>query len=419
MANKLKIGVLGASRGMDYIRRVLVNYEYAEIFAICEAYKVLCNQAQEELNKEGYNVQCFTEFDDMLNCGIDAVVLCNYANKHADYAIKALKKGIHVLSESLPTQTVAEAVRLCEAVEESGCVYAYAENYCYFDTSFEMRRLYETGIIGGAVCIEGNFINDCSPKWHLLTRGDRNHWRNYVPSTFYCTHSIGPMLFATGLKGVGVNGFETPRLDYLAEKGARSGSAAMEILQLSNGAIAKSMNGNYRSEYQSWYRIIGTKGSIEADFGGDIKVIKHIEGHKYSTEIYKAEIYRFKYRPDGNFGNIANGDIALFGFFVGAISGDAESKKFIIDVYRALDMSLPGLLAYRSILNNGNTVEIPDFRDKAQRERYRNDKYSTDPETEEKYLLPTNKSGTPEVSDDVYGRVLAEFENEKLSPGGK
>ncbi len=419
MREKLKIGVLGASRGMDYIRRVLVNYEYAEIYALCETYSILCEQVKEELSQKGYIIECFTEFDDMINCGIDAVVLCNYANKHVDYAIKALKKGIHVLSESLPTQTVAEAVKLCEAVEESGCVYAYAENYCYFDTSFEMRRLYESGVIGEAVCIEGNFINDCSPRWHFLTRGDRNHWRNYVPSTFYCTHSIGPMLFASGLRGVSVNGFETPRLDYMAEKGARSGSAAMEILQLSNGAIAKSMNGNYRSEYQSWYRIIGTKGTIEANHDGNVKLIKYHTATGYSTETYKPQSYQFKYRPNGDYGNISNSDLAVFGFFVGAVLGDEESKKYTIDVYRALDMSLAGLLAYRSILDNGNTVVIPDFRNADEREKYRNDKYSTDPETEAEYLLPANKSGTPDVPDGIYEKVFIEFKNEKLTPGMK
>ncbi len=415
--SKLKIGVLGASRGVDYIRRVLIDYEYAEIYAICETYTVLCDKIKKELDAEGKQVKCFTDFDEMIECGIDAVVLCNYANQHVQYAIKALKHGIHVLSESLPTENLAEAVKLCEAVEESGLIYAYAENYCYFDTSFEMKRLYKSGIIGEAACIEGNFINDCSSKWHLLTRGDRNHWRNYVPSTFYCTHSIGPMLFSTGLRALSVNGFEIPRLDYMAEVGARSASAAMEILQLENGAIAKSMNGNYRSSYESWYRIIGNKGSIESDSLGGI-TLKIFDGKSYDVKSYKAEPYNFKYRPKGNYGNIANGDLALFGFFVGSILGDEECKNEIIDVYKALDMSLSGLLAYRSILDGSQTLKVPDFRDKSERENYREDFYSTNPENDEKYLLPTSKSGTPQVDDTIYDKVMTEFASVKLNPGG-
>ena len=73
---------------------------------------------------------------------MDAVVLANYATEHAPYAIKALKMGKHVYSEVLPTQTLKEAVELIEAVEESGKIYAYGENYCYMSGPMEMKKLY-------------------------------------------------------------------------------------------------------------------------------------------------------------------------------------------------------------------------------------------------------------------------------------
>ena len=79
---------------------------------------------------------------------MDAVVLANYANEHAPFAIRCLKAGKHVISEVLPVQTLAEAVQLVEAVEESGLVYAYAENYCYFPSTSEMRKLYREGKLG-------------------------------------------------------------------------------------------------------------------------------------------------------------------------------------------------------------------------------------------------------------------------------
>ncbi len=414
---KLKIGVLGGSRGMDFVNRILLDYEYAEVFAICEAYSVLAEKIEKQLSAAGKRVRIFTDFEEMLSCGIDAVILCNFANQHASYAIRALNRGIHVLSENLPTQTLAEAVALCEAVEKSGCVYAYAENYCYFDYTYRMKQLYESGVIGQAVLLEGDFINDCSGRWHLLTRGVRNHWRNYVPSTFYCTHSIGPMLYSTGLKAVSVNGFEIPRLDYMAEKGARSGSAAMEVLQLENGAIAKSINGNYCHEYRADYRIIGTKGSLIANVGERFVTLIRPTATGYQSERIDAAPYDYKYRPRGDLGVIQNGDLLLVGYFIGSILGDPEAKAASIDVYKALDMSLPGLLAYRSILNGSGTVPVPDFRDKAAREQFRHDAYSTDPESREAFLLPTSKSGTPQVEEAVYEKVRAQFLSADLKPG--
>jgi hypothetical protein len=80
-------------------------------------------------------------------------------------------------------------------------------------------------------------------------------------------------------------------------------------------------------------------------------------------------------------------------------------KADIIDVYEALDMFLPGLFAYRSILNGGKPMPIPDLRDKAQRELWRNDTACTDPRIAGDMLLPTTSGGTPDIDDGVYDYV--------------
>lgn len=415
----IKLGFLGASRGMDFAKNIIRGSEYAEITAICESYAPLCEKAGEFFRDIGKKVECYTDFDTFLSeSGIDALVIANYANQHAPYAIRALNRGIHVLSEVMPVQTLAEAVELVEAVEKSGCVYAYGENYCYFDPCFMMREHYEAGDIGEAVALEGTFINDCSPKWDILTRGIRDHWRNYVPSTFYCSHSIGPMLYSTGRRAVRVNGFEIPRMDYMAKVGARSGSAAMEVMELDNGGIARSMNGNLRSEFEASYRIIGSEGNITCTYGS-ITVMRHTKGFEYEIQHLTPRPKFFRYRPEGEDGTVGNAVFAMLGYFIGKILGDEESAKYSIDVYRALDMALPGLMAYRSIISKGQPFEVPDMRDPAMREKYRHDIISTSPDTPEEFRLPTNKSGTPEVDESVYEAVRESFGKIDLTPGGK
>ena len=61
-----------------------------------------------------------------------------------------------------PVKNMKEAVELVEAVEETGLVYNYAENYCFREQILEMRRLYETGELGTVMACEGVFINDLS-----------------------------------------------------------------------------------------------------------------------------------------------------------------------------------------------------------------------------------------------------------------
>jgi len=65
-------------------------------------------------------------------------------------------------------------------------------------------------------------------------------------------------------------------------------------------------------------------------------------------------------------------------YFLKAIQG-APGKENIIDVYQAMDMTLPGILGYRSIWEGNKPIDVPDFRVKEVRDRFKNDNWSVDP----------------------------------------
>ena len=427
MMQKLKFGILGGTRGIDSLYRVFLNHPYAEVSAICENFEPLRNIIKEEVSSLGTDCHVFANFDDMLNSGIDAVLLANYANQHAPYAIKALRKKIHVFSESIPTQTMKEAVELCEAVEESGALYGYGENYCYLPHLLAIKDMFDRGELGNVMHMEGNFINDCSMKWHLLTRGDASHWRNHVPSTFYCTHSIGPMLFSTGLRSVMTVGMETNRMPYMAEVGARSGSGAMEIMQLDNGGMAKSINGNYRRTYSADYRFITEYGTVESDpYNFGKLYISKPNGNGYTTidETHKNFLFKnievFAANDIGKMNHHEKADVYQLNIFIQSILGNADAKKYMIDVYRALDMSTVGTLAYHSILNGNVPVRIPNMRIKEDREPYKYDNRSTDEHISKgAELLPSSKNGFISVDNDIYERVKKAFYDRPITSGGK
>ena len=138
MDKKIKVGVFGAYRGMTMIN-VLLNHPEAELVAICDKYVPALQDAGKKAEEAGLKIALYENFEDFFKHDMDAVVLANYANEHAVFAVRLLRSGRHVLSEVLPCETMAQAVELIEAVEESGKVYAYAENYCYMWHTFEMR----------------------------------------------------------------------------------------------------------------------------------------------------------------------------------------------------------------------------------------------------------------------------------------
>lgn len=404
---KIKVGVFGARRGMTMIN-VLANHPDAELVAICDKAEYLQKKCEKIAREANSKITLYSDFEQFFNHDMDAVVLANYANQHAPYAIRFLLSGRHVLSEVLPVQTLSEAVKLVEAVEKSGKIYSYAENYCYFPATQEMKRLYRLGEIGEFMHGEGEYVHDCESIWPSITYGDKNHWRNNMYSTYYCTHSIGPIISITGTRPVKVVGFETPNVENMAAMGYKGGTSGMIVMQMDNGATAKSLHGNLKREPSSiWYSIYGKKGMMETDrwHEGVSRINIFKEGNNLTP-------YETSYRPAPRITSelaritIGHGgsDFYTVHYFLEKILGRPDGEE-CIDVYQALDMGLPGILAYRSICNGNIPIEVPDFRDKSIREKYRNDNWCTDPEIAGDNLAPYCSFGSPEIPDSVYDRV--------------
>lgn len=400
---KIRIGVFGAGRGSS-----MINYcksaNHAQLVAICDKWEEGLRRHRDR-NPE-LDIAYYTDFDAFLQHDMDAVVLANYANEHAPFAVKAMKAGRHVFSEVLPVQTMKEAVELIETVEETGMTYAYGENYCYMSAPYEMRRLYREGVIGEFEYGECEYVHNCEPIWPSITYGDREHWRNNMYSTFYCTHSIGPILHMTGLRPISVTGFEGHKNGRSLRKGSKGGAFGMEMITLENGGMVKSIHGElYRNSV--WYCAYGSKGRMEsaredASPDGNDRIYVHADSFSGAYDDCIRQNYipaRLLEDSGKDFGHGGSDFYTMYHFIEKLLGSEAAD---IIDVYEAMDMFLPGMFAYRSILKGGVPMEIPNLRDPAVRNLYRGDTACTDPKAAGDMLLPTMSTGTPEIDDAVY-----------------
>ena len=412
---KVRIGILGAYRGSSMLNYCKASSR-AEVVAICDKSPFAIETQKKMLGTD--TITYYSSFEDFIEHDMDAVVLANYANEHAPFAIRCLKKGLHVFSEVLPCQTMKEAVELVEAVEASDLVYAYGENFCYMPIPYEMRRLYREGLIGEFEYGEGEYVHNCEPIWPSITYGERYHWRNNMYANFYCTHSMGPMIHITGLRPVSVVGFEGKYNARKARSGAKGGSFGMELVTLENGGIIKSIHGGlYKNSV--WYSVYGSKGKLEAgreDTEGEKKIYVDVDEFEgaYDTTHKESYVPPFANEICKYFGH-GGADFPCMDEFVKKIQGDETAD--VIDVYEALDMYLPGMFAYRSVLQGGIPVKIPNLRNKEEREQYRNDTACTDPKVAGDQLLPTYSQGTPDIPDSVYEEVKAKWEYEKAHDG--
>lgn len=247
---------------------------------------------------------------------------------------------------------------------------------------------------------------NCESIWPSITYGEKDHWRNNMYSTFYCTHSLGPIIHMTGLRPVMVTGFEGTKNERKLRTGAKSGSFGIEIVTLENGGIVKSIHGGlYRNSI--WYSVYGSKGRMEcgredAKDGHIDKIYVNCDNFSGECGAEKIESYNPVHGAADKIEGFGHGgsDFYSMYYFVERIKGNPEAD--IIDVYEAIDMFLPGMFAYRSILDGGIPKEIPNMRDKAVRELWRNDTACTDPKAAEGMLLPTFSKGTPEIEASVY-----------------
>ncbi len=438
--NKVKIGAFGAFRGIVLMQSMTAVSE-AELVAVCDKNPEALRQVEKLAKAHNVEIALYTDFEDFFKHDMDAVILANYATEHTPYAVRLLRSGRHVLSEVPACETMAQAVELVEAAEESGRIFALAENYCYMDDTFEMRRRYEEGDIGEVSYGEGCYMHDQSSQHPQKTAGDPNHWRNRAYSTYYCTHALAPLLFITGRRPVRVSGFETATLGLIPhDLGYRGGGAGILMVTLDNGAVLRCIVSGFKREPwqdNSNYTVYGTKGTMETHAIYDHNISVYREGQRLcqgETENYYPERFVAPEAAQSFLDGTARlpelftastikggfhrcGDFYPGYLFVQKILGRDEGR-YVLDVYDAVHTSICGILAYRSILNGGIPVEVPDLRDPVQRDKYRNDRACTTPEVAGDQLIPIKPGGDIELDPKLYAYVRSLWEQGKSAERG-
>ena len=163
---------------------------------------------------------------------------------------------------------MAEGVELIRAYEKSKSIYFLAENYPQMLFNREMKRICDTGTLGRIMYAEGEYNHPGDP-WDVSFKKEYNyfekHWRNYVPSTYYVTHSLGPIMRATGAtpRKVTAFAFYNPCSAPIPTAGHVADSTAVMMTQNDDGSIFRFTGCATFGAHHNAYRICGTEGQIE------------------------------------------------------------------------------------------------------------------------------------------------------------
>ena len=373
----IRVGVTGVGRGKGFARGAGPELGL-ELVALCDTWEERLLELGTELD-----VATYTDYDSFLAHDLDAVILANYFHEHAPFAIKALEAGKHVMSETSACFTLAQGVALIEAVEKSGKIYMFAENYPYMVFNQEMRRLYKAGHIGEFRYGEGEYVHPMSSEDSTRISPGLDHWRNWIPATYYCTHSLAPIMFITDTWPEKVNGFVVPYDPedevHFGNTVRRSDLASMIAVRMNNGAVAKLLKGSLRG-HGVWVRIHGNQGLMENLRCGNTRMVR-VRREPFDKN--EGEPVERIYQPDfpehhaeATRAGHGGGDFFMDYHFAQAIR---KNEQPFLDVYRGVAMSIVGILAYRSALQDSAPIVVPDFRDPEIRKQYADDDWSPDP----------------------------------------
>ncbi len=153
----LKTGLIGVGGISGEHIPVWENMKDAELVTLCDI-------RPERMERYG-DKHCYTNFDEMLeNESIDILDICLPTYLHADYAIKAMEKGINVICEKPVSLKEEDVERVYSTAKRMNVKFMVAQVLRFWPEYELIKELYDTKKYGKLLSGYMNRLGTC-PKW--------------------------------------------------------------------------------------------------------------------------------------------------------------------------------------------------------------------------------------------------------------
>ncbi len=277
---------------------------------------------------------------------IEAVFVATDAPNHAKHCIEVLRHGKHVMT-AVPAVwgSIEQAEQLLETVRKTGLKYMMAETSCYRADCHAMRHIYRAGGFGKLVYSEGEYFHFSPTPIPSF-----NGWRIGAPPLWYPTHSTAYYVGVTGgrFTCVSCGGFDAglPANKPGANQYNNPYSDEIALFQTSEGGVSRMlMCKGVQGVIVETGRVYGQRGWMQdTSYHGLMKDLPDITPPPLPPGM-----------PAGGHGG-SHGP--LTNEFITAILEDREP---LVNVYEALAMTVPGIVAHQSAIKEGQTLAIPQY----------------------------------------------------------
>lgn len=295
----------------------------------------------------------------------DAVALYTDSGSHVKHSILCLNAGKHVVSSVPVALTLEDSIKLKETVEKTRLKYMLFESSYYRQYCIAARELYQAGAFGRLGYSEVEYYHpgiggrvDTGKRWLGL-----KNWRYGLPPMLYSHHALALMVGVTGERITKVscigqkNGDDFPAEDENSYHNPFNNEMALGITNKGNicrfggfwRVAAEGERGNWLGEKLSCY-MPGSGGQPPAmvNYGGKFQPWN-------VPEYWRTDRLPERMRHDSGHGGSST---FLSNEFINAVF---EDRSPATDIYFALAVNVPGMIAHQSALKGGVQLDVPNF----------------------------------------------------------
>ena len=344
---KIRMGIVGYGVCKFGAQFSLQNHPNVELVAVSDLFPDRCR----ELAKVCHCAKTYPSLEEMVkDDSIEAIFVATDAPSHWRHCIDVMNHGKHVAS-AVPAvwEHLETADKLLETVKRTGLNYMMFETSTFRPDLYAMRQLYRAGGLGKLVYSEGEYYH-----FGVESLASYKNWRVGLPPQWYPTHSNAYYVCVTGGRFTEVSCMAMPSLrkDLQSKNNRYKNPFGTEV------ALLRTSEGGMARMAVSW----DTPG-----YGGEVGRVRGQRGSVTGTTYQDQGQGLGKKLPDltkpalppgvqpgghgGSHGYLGNE-------FVMSI---IENRQPLVNVVWALNLTVAGIVAHQSALQNGAQLKIPQY----------------------------------------------------------
>jgi len=343
---KIKMGLVGYGVCKFATQFGLQNHPNVEIVAVSDLFPDRCAALAQAAKCE----KTYPSLEEMVkDKTIEAIFVATDAPSHARHCLEVLRHGKHVAT-AVPAvwDNLDIAEELLETVNKTGLVYTMFETSAYHDKCYAMRKIYNADGFGEIVYSEGEYVH-----YGVKEIDSYKGWRVGLPPMYYPTHATAYYCVVTGgsFTEVSCMGYRSGPsvIDENNSYGNEFGSEVALLRTSKGGSARMSVAWDIQGYGAEDGRNFGEKGSFLTQFAGSNEATAIVSKLKLKKPQLPLGV-----APGGHGGSHGY----LGNDFVEAI---LLNRRPPVDIVMALNLTVPGIVAHRSALKNGELMKIPQY----------------------------------------------------------